>query len=41
MNIKNEYVSPELELVSLNTVGTDIVSASGEGDWDLPEIGVW
>ncbi len=39
--MKNEYISPELELVPLASVGTDVVSASGEGDWDLPEIGVW
>lgn len=39
--MKNEYISPELELVPLAFVGTDVVSASGEGDWDLPEIGVW
>ncbi len=40
MNMKNEYVSPEIEIVSLGEVGTDIVSASGNGEWDLPEIGV-
>lgn len=39
--MKNIYVSPDVEILSLAVLRTDVISESGREDYDLPEIPVW